>query len=314
MALTNKLIAIADAIREKTNTTVKYDLDSMIEAIGTIPSNSKAGAVLEPTPSKYPITNKLTALGNAIRAKAGGEEALTLDEMPAIIRSLEEKPVLAEGLEYTLNNDGVSYSCTGIGTCKIKNIIIPNTYNGLPVTAIGKEAFFMTDIRTVIIPNSVTYIDRFAFANCESLLTITIPDSVTQLGSGAFIYCRSLTSATIGSGVTTLYDTFLGCSSLTSVTISNSVTIISAAFMQCRSLASITIPNSVTTIGDGTFGYCHSLTNITIPNSVTTIGENTFFGCENLTDIYIPKAAGAITGAPWGADTTITTIHYNYTA
>lgn len=41
------------------------------------------------------LTDKLTAIGNAIRAKAGGTEPLTLDEMPGAIEGIETGVTLA---------------------------------------------------------------------------------------------------------------------------------------------------------------------------------------------------------------------------
>ena len=43
------------------------------------------------------------------------------------------------------------------------------------------------------IPNSVTYIGDYAFADCTSLTNVTIPNSVTSIGEAAFYDCTSLT-------------------------------------------------------------------------------------------------------------------------
>lgn len=70
-----------------------------------------------------------------------------------------------ESLTYTLNDDGVSYSVSGIGSCTDTNVVIPSTYNDLPVTAISNNAFW----------------------GCSGLTSITIPNSVTSIGSYAFV-------------------------------------------------------------------------------------------------------------------------------
>ena len=92
----------------------------------------------------------------------------------------------------------------------------------------------------------------------SNLKRIIIGDSVTTIGNYAFSACRSLTSVTISNSITTIgYSAFSGCSSLTSVTIPNSVTTISGElFFHCSSLTSVIIPNSVTTIEPAAFHYC----------------------------------------------------------
>ena len=62
------------------------------------------------------------------------------------------------GLAYTLINNGTAYSVLK-GTVSTGAVVIPATYNGLPVTTIGFEAFRdCSGITSVTIPNSVTSI------------------------------------------------------------------------------------------------------------------------------------------------------------
>jgi len=163
------------------------------------------------------------------------------------------------------------------GICYFPNLEIINCYrcrrltsvdlsHNLKITVIQSETFYYcSDLKSIILPNSVTRIGKSAFYGCSSLTNITIPNSVTTIKS----------------------YTFSGCSSLTNITIPNSVTTIEdAAFLGCSSLTNITIPNSVTTIKSYTFYGCSSLTNITIPNSVTTIGSSAFDECSKLKEIY----------------------------
>ena len=151
---------------------------------------------------------------------------------------------------------------------------------------------------SVTIPNSVIFIESYAFFYCSGLTSVTIPNSVTSIGSYAFSYCSGLTSVTIPNSVTYIgYNAFRNCSGLTSVTIPNSVISIgNYAFSGCSGLTSVTIPNSVSRIGVGAFSGCSGLTLVTIPNSVTSIGEDAFSGCSGLTSIKclasIPPSIG----------------------
>lgn len=120
------------------------------------------------------------------------------------------------------------------------------------------------DIKTFLIPQGMTSIKGYAFAECESLTNITIPNSVQRIGGGAFWRCTSLTSVTIPDGVTSIdHSAFSGCASLKSVMIPDGVIGIGMqAFEKCESLTSITLPVNVATIGDGAFYKCTSLREI----------------------------------------------------
>ncbi len=64
----------------------------------------------------------------------------------------------------------------------------------MPVKEIGEYAFIETNIKKVVIPDSITTIGDTAFFCCRSLTSVTIPDSVTSIGNGAFLVCSSLNS------------------------------------------------------------------------------------------------------------------------
>ena len=174
----------------------------------------------------------------------------------------------------------------------IKSYIIPDS-----VTSIGNGAFSgCSSLSSIVIPDSVTSIGEWAFSDCSSLFNIVIPKSVTSIGDCAFIGCSSLSSIVIPNSVTSIGDSaFLGCSSLSNIVIPNSVTSIGDwAYGGCSSLSSIVIPESVTSIGDRAFSDCISLSKIVIPSSVTSIGNSAFSGCRSLSNIVIPNSVTSI--------------------
>ena len=151
----------------------------------------------------------------------------------------------------------------------------------------------LTDL---VIPDSITIINDYAFYDCASMTSVTIPNSVTKIGKSTFEGCHSLTSVTIPNSVTEIgIEAFRRCTSLTSVDIPNSVTEIgNNAFEECTSLTSVDIPNSITEIDKEAFQGCSSLTFVTIPNSVTKIGEKAFEYCYSLKEITLPESVTEI--------------------
>ena len=67
-----------------------------------------------------------------------------------------------------------------------REITIPSQIGGLPVVAIGEEAFKGSGVTRVTLPEGLCEIGWFAFSGCDELFEITIPSTVTTIGYGAF--------------------------------------------------------------------------------------------------------------------------------
>ena len=98
--------------------------------------------------------------------------------------------------------------------------------------------------------------------------------------------------------------------SATEITIPNGTTKIGDfGFANYSGLTSITIPNSVTSIGSSAFLNCAKLASITIPNSVTSIMNYAFKGINANAVITCKFAEGAVSGAPWGAPSSVKIVY-----
>ena len=74
-------------------------------------------------------------------------------------------------------------------------------------------SFRNQNIKSYVIPSSVTSIGDSAFWGCRSLSEIVIPSSVTSIGDGAFLGCRSLSEIVSPFSVTSIgRGAFCGCS------------------------------------------------------------------------------------------------------
>jgi len=196
-----------------------------------------------------------------------------------------EPPVSEESLEFETNEFGDEYTVIGLGTVKGTSVVIPDTYNGKPVTAIGDGAFEGSALTDVTISNSVRFIGNRAFANTK-LVRVTIPDSVTEVGAEVFAECASLSSVEMGEGLTYISEAmYKKCAKLTRADIPSNVTYIATEAFAESGITSVTIPDSVTTIVYGAFMDCTNLREITLGVGVTQIENAVFSGCENLSSV-----------------------------
>jgi hypothetical protein len=95
-------------------------------------------------------------------------------------------PVLADGespapvFAHTTNDSCITVTRY---TGKDTTLSVPDAIDGIPVTAIGVNAFIKnTNLTSVAIPSTVTSIGEAAFAGCTKLTNVIIPASVTNIG------------------------------------------------------------------------------------------------------------------------------------
>ncbi len=186
-------------------------------------------------------------------------------------------------------------------------LYIPGKIDGHEVVAIGRGAFKnRTDLKTVMIPDSVEKIEFDAFYNCTDLQNIDLSKNLTTIGYNAFGNCKALIKIEIprslkkfdgtwGSGTNTGYGTFGGCSNLKKIKFEEGSTIVcSALFMGCDGIEEVELPDTITEIGSWAFENCKNLNKITIPESVTQIGDRAFAECSGLTDVEMQEGINTI--------------------
>lgn len=146
------------------------------------------------------------------------------------------------------STDGVWLLLAPIGkfkNFKIKEgtqIIAQHSFSG---KSYGDCYFEPSDIVEVEMPNSVVYLEEWAFEQCQDLKIIRLSESIRKIP----YYC------------------FWRCLSLESIVIPKLVSIIEAgAFNWCKSLRSVYLPKSICEIGEGAFTSCESLEKIVVPH------------------------------------------------
>ncbi len=100
----------------------------------------------------------------------------------------------------TIKVEGVYYKVLDKGSVEVVNsptkyigdVTIPETiqYNGITykVVGIGDDAFYeCPNMKSILLPNSITYVSKQAFRGCSGLNSISLPDNITIIGDAAFL-------------------------------------------------------------------------------------------------------------------------------
>lgn len=148
-------------------------------------------------------------------------------------------PAPESDFEYSVDNGTAAitkYKGAG-GTVEI-----PATLGGSPVTGIGMHAFAeYTSLKSVSMPESMTWIGNGAFAGCTGLESVALPAGLKSIGENVFYSCTSLTSVVIPDKVTSIGSlAFFGCLKLESITVPAGITTLASSFVYgCTNLKKI---------------------------------------------------------------------------
>ncbi len=228
-----------------------------------------------------------------------------------------------DGLQYSLmGNSQTVTSYTGTDA----DVVIPETWEGHPVSNISTRAFNDKSFLTaIVIPDSITMLGMGAFHGCSSLVSMTVPFVGGSKKTSAdpdqqpfgYIFCPTSYSGSMNDYIPSalknvtvtgghipneaFQPSFLSSSYSSSyiinVILKEGVTSIgSRAFAICQNLKSVVISNSVTEIGESAFVTCSSLVTVEIGDEsrLTTIGDYAFNHCGSLESIPIPDSVTSI--------------------
>lgn len=236
-----------------------------------------------------------------------------------------KKEIYSLGLEFKLNDSGKSYSLIGIGTCTDTDIIIPSTYENLPVTAIESKTFEGNkNIKSIVIPASIKTIGIGVLNDADSLESITFGEGLVEINTSAFYSCDSLTKVSMPESLKIVGgNAFASCKNLKNITLNEGLIEIGSGAFQAYSpfgnyndeafnfygngkylgtknnpyYALVDLPDSFNTKSceihkDTKIIACETFSNsiiedIIIPNGVKIINTWAFFGCNTLKTVKI---------------------------
>ena len=240
------------------------------------------------------LTDKLTAIGAAIREKTGSTDLLRLDEMPGAIAAIE-----------TGGGGGNDELLAGYFNATITEFRVPNG-----VTNLMESAFASRNKLTKIDLNEVKTLGSSCFQSCSALVDIDT-SKVETMNGYCFRYTPiktldlmslKATTANMCYGMAELEEVknlnvnriygscFSGCSKLKTIDFSGVTYIHSSAFVNCTALDNIILPDietiETTAFSGGGSGNI-TVTKIDIGANCKSIGANAFKFFPNVTAIIV---------------------------
>ena len=199
--------------------------------------------------------------------------ALTCDNDPKIVTII---------IPETVNNEGTTYRVTEIGEGAFtqSQLYLRYVEIGDCVERIGRGAFHMSDIDSIYIGKSVSYIGPDAFRYCDRLRKVLIKDLTA--------WCNINFDKYGSNPLNNIYThLFVNGEEITHLVIPENVTEIKKLAFMGGQFTSVTIPEGVTRIGEQAFFGCTINTPLVLPNSITTIEERAFWACHDLPEVYL---------------------------
>jgi len=172
----------------------------------------------------------------------------------------------------------------------IYDVNIPSTIYGLPVTVIGKNAFSISRLKNVIIPDTVVIIEEGAFSARDpyrrlgfSLENVIIGKRVKTIGRQAFYNNIEIKEIIIPDSVVSIeeeafyhvgehYDIK---GTLSKVVLGKSLQTIGTRAFAENSIKEVNFPNSIITIGAWAFEK-NRITSVILPNGIKNVLNNAF--------------------------------------
>ena len=178
-----------------------------------------------------------------------------------------------DGILYRINGDGYEV----VGAANAISLEVKGEINGKPVTSVKAYAFGKnTFTKKLVLPLSVTKIERFAFAGMGAIEELTLNPSALP---GGMLYAAW---GAADADVQYLSDKHIP-HSLTKVTVLASVPESCFAFMfQLKEIHFSEETGRVKTIGANAFVYCVGLTDVRLPSTMLSLGDYAFAYCSGL--------------------------------
>lgn len=308
MALTDKLTAIADAIRAKTGKSDSLTLDQMPTEIANITGGGGSSADVRYVTFTNPATGetfvKPVAVGDdCVDVVAKGLWATPTQESTAqydyafanswsaepngssdanILNNITEDKTVYAVFTATLRYYTITWMDEDGTTLKTES----KAYGSVPSYTPTKDGYKFEGWTPALSPvtGDATYTAAWkevTGGSCGTNATWLLEDGVLTISGTGTITAKGATS----------YPWYPNINIIKEVIIEDGITEVpSEAFYAYTKLEKVTIGDTVAVIDTGAFQSCDILSDVTLGSGLTEMGQRVFNGCSKLTTITIPAS------------------------
>lgn len=142
------------------------------------------------------------------------------------------------------------------------------------------------NLRHLIMPETVKFIDPQAFYQCKNLESIQFSDNIIEFPEKMCCECTSLKTLNMPSHLISIGRLAFQECPIQSPDFPSTLEVIHAcAFQNCPAITKLSFPTSLRQIGFGAFADCNALEAVDVPN-ISYEGE-TFKGCSSLSTVNL---------------------------
>ena len=264
------------------------DLENALNTISMIDKSDRIADYLKKRQRSQRFISLVSAMTDeelGIRDSEGENEKRLADERKRLEKQIQaaiesEKNAVPESIEsedlFSVSDYSYGVEITGYKGFNPNTIVVPSTIKGKTVIRIGDKAFSNISCQSVVLPDTVKEIGKYAFSDSKNFQSVRLGKMVKSIGAWAFYGCKKLKSINLPDRIKQLGNFCFDSSGIEKIIIPGSVhTIPSHCFSDCSRLREIVISEGVTSVGNKAFEKC-SINEIIFPQSMSIVDVELF--------------------------------------